>query len=188
MSEPPLTLNGWLRYDVVDRLLRDLDGVGSVLEIGAGEGPLAVRLARRYAYVGLEPDPASFAVARARLARLRSGVVLQGDVSSLEPGRTFDLVCAFEVLEHLERPADAFAEMARVASRALVASVPREPAWRVLSFLSGHYVAALGNTPGHVNHWSRRTFGRFAACAGEVVRVRTPFPWTMVTVVPEGRR
>jgi uncharacterized membrane protein (UPF0127 family) len=36
MSLPALSLNAWLRYDVVARLLEGLD-VRSVLEIGAGE-------------------------------------------------------------------------------------------------------------------------------------------------------
>ncbi|HEV3407300.1 MAG TPA: hypothetical protein VG079_01320, partial [Gaiellaceae bacterium] len=73
-------------------------------------------------------------------------------------------------------------ELARVSSRALVVSVPREPLWRVLNVASGRYVRARGNTPGHVNHWSRREFVRFAARAGRVERVRTPLPWTVLTV------
>lgn len=107
MTPPPLTFNAWLRYDVVMRLLCGLDAVTSVLEIGAGEGALAARLARRYKYVGLEPDARAFAVAQSRLARVGSGVVLQGDLSKLEPGTIFDLVCAFEVLEHIEDDAAA---------------------------------------------------------------------------------
>ncbi len=98
------------------------------------------------------------------------------------PDGAFELVCALEVLEHLERPAAGLEELARVSSRALVLSVPREPLWRALNVASGRYVRALGNTPGHVNHWSRRDFVRFAGRAGKIRRVRTPLPWTVVTV------
>ena len=90
-----LTITGRLRYDVVRRLL-PLD-VRTVLEIGCGRGALGCILARQYSYLGIEPDPESFAVAHSllgpRVRRLRE--------EELEPG-AYDLVCAFEVLEHIE--------------------------------------------------------------------------------------
>jgi SAM-dependent methyltransferase len=92
MSDPPLTPNAWLRWDVVRRLLDGLEDVERVIEVGAGEGALGARLARRYTYVGVEPDPRSRARARERV----------GTVVEALPDDTFDLVCAFEVLEHVE--------------------------------------------------------------------------------------
>jgi hypothetical protein len=71
--------------------------------------------------------------------------------------------------------------MRRVARRHLLVSVPREPLWRALNLARGAYVADLGNTPGHVNHWSRRAFERLLAGYGKV-EIRTPFPWTMALV------
>lgn len=95
---------------------------------------------------------------------------------------SFDCVCALEVLEHLERPQDALAEMARVAERALLLSVPREPVWRVAHMMAGRDVRDLGNTPGHINHWSARAFRRFVSEYGRVTRIAQPFPWTVVTI------
>ncbi len=182
---------------LVARFLDDLEAAvrelapRSVLDVGCGEGVVTERIARAVpdaTVTGLDvAAPGLLAEWERRSGRnlhFRSGSAYALPFED----RSFDIVCAFEVLEHLERPADALAEMARVAARALVASVPREPVWRVLNSLSGRYLVALGNTPGHVNHWSRASFGRFAGRAGEVVRVRTPFPWTMLTVVPDGRR
>jgi SAM-dependent methyltransferase len=131
LTDPPLTVKGWLRYDVVTRLLAGLEGVESVLEVGAGEGALGVRLARRYRYVGLEPDPRAFATARARFARAGLESVVEGDVEKLPSGSTFDLVCAFEVLEHCE---DDVAELRRWAERVrpegwLMLSVPAFADW-----------------------------------------------------------
>jgi hypothetical protein len=60
--------------------------------------------------------------------------------------------------------------------------VPREPLWRGLNLARGAYVQSLGNTPGHVNHWSRRGFVRLLARHGRVIEVRSPFPWTMLLV------
>jgi hypothetical protein len=69
-----------------------------------------------------------------------------------------------------------------VARRHLLVSVPREPLWRVLNVARGAYLRELGNTPGHVNHWSRHGFVRLLERHGEVVEARSPFPWTMVLV------
>ena len=70
----------------------------------------------------------------------------------------FDLATAIEVLEHVPEPEATLAEMARVARRGLLVSVPREPLWRGLNMARGAYLRDLGNTPGHVNHWSKRGF------------------------------
>ena len=100
VSDPPLTIKGWLRYDVVVRLLAQIDDVDSVLEVGAGEGALSVRLARRYRYVGVEPDARAWAAARRRFDEAGVGSIVHGGVEALPPHTSFDLVCAFEVLEH----------------------------------------------------------------------------------------
>lgn len=107
MTLPALTLSAWLRYRLIQRLLADLHGVNDVLEVGPGEGALATRLAPRFAYVGVEPDARSASVARQRLERVGAGTLVEGDLSALDPEATFDLVCAFEVIEHIEDDAGA---------------------------------------------------------------------------------
>mgnify|MGYP006315794619 CR=1 FL=1 len=98
---PPLSPNASLRYDVVRRLLPE--GPATVLEVGCGMGGVAARLAQRYDYLGLEPDPISYAVAARRVgAASESGEVRNADLSGLRDDERFDLVCAFEVLEHIE--------------------------------------------------------------------------------------
>jgi SAM-dependent methyltransferase len=94
----------------------------------------------------------------------------------------FELVAATEVLEHVVAPERALAEMARVASRHLLVSVPHEPLWRALNMARGAYLKDLGNTPGHLNHWTRRSFVSLLGRHGEVVQTRSPFPWTMLLV------
>ncbi len=64
----------------------------------------------------------------------------------------------------------------------LLVSVPREPLWRALNMARGAYVRDLGNTPGHVNHWSKRAFESLLSRYGTVEEARSPFPWTMLLV------
>ena len=94
----------------------------------------------------------------------------------------FDVATAIEVLEHVLDPAHTLAEMARVASGHLLVSVPREPVWRAVNMARGAYLKDLGNTPGHLNHWSRKGFVELLSRHGQVVARRSPFPWTMLLV------
>ena len=62
------------------------------------------------------------------------------------------------------------------------APTPREPLWRGLNLARGAYLKDLGNTPGHLNHWSKRSFVELLSRHGDVVQARSPFPWTMLLV------
>jgi len=91
---------------------------------------------------------------------------------------------ACEVLEHLEDPEPALVALARVTRHHLFASVPREPLWRVLNLARGRYLGRLGNTPGHLQHWSRAAFVRLLSRHFVVRALRTPLPWTQVLCEP----
>ncbi len=105
----PLTPNAWLRYDVIRQVLPA--GISDVLEIGCGQGSLGARLARHYRYVGVEPDQTSWAVAQRRITATGAGEVRNVAFDALGEEQ-FDLVCAFEVLEHIEDDATTLKEWA----------------------------------------------------------------------------
>lgn len=102
MTDPPLSIHAWLRYDAVVAILRDSRPM-SVLEIGSGLGSVGVLLARGHEYVGIDLDQEAVASARSLFAAhgLDPNRIVLGGTDEIR-GRTFDLVCAFEVLEHFE--------------------------------------------------------------------------------------
>ncbi|MCL6538447.1 MAG: class I SAM-dependent methyltransferase [Acidothermus sp.] len=107
MGGPPLTPHARLRWAIVKRIVSELEPA-TILEIGCGQGGFGARLARRARYLGVEPDPTSFTVARHRIESV-GGTVVNTRVEALPAHSEFDLVCAFEVLEHIEDDAQALA-------------------------------------------------------------------------------
>ncbi|MDQ6805777.1 MAG: class I SAM-dependent methyltransferase [Actinomycetota bacterium] len=157
----------------------------SVLDVGCGEGVLTYRWAqqlggRRIVGMDLE-DPKLRSEWAGRQRPNLEYLATAGESLPFATGE-FDLAAAIEVLEHVPDPRRTLAEMTRVCTRHVLVSVPREPLWRGLNVARGAYLRELGNTPGHLNHWSRRAFARLLGDYGEVIEARSPFPWTMLLV------
>ena len=157
----------------------------SLLDVGCGEGVLTEQWAESLGdarVVGIDLDDSKL---RAEWAtRRRPNLEFRAEEATRLPfaDGEFDVATAIEVLEHVPDPDATVAEMARVAGRWILVSVPREPLWRGLNVARGAYWRALGNTPGHVNHWSKRSFVRMLSQHGTVEDARSPFPWTMLLV------
>lgn len=156
----------------------------SLLDVGCGEGVLTERWARRVdgRVVGIDlADDGLRAEWERRAAANLEFRVQPAERLPFEDGE-FDVATAIEVLEHVPDPEHTLAEMARVAGRFLIVSVPREPVWRMTNVARGAYLRSYGNTPGHINHWSRRGFTRLVSEHGRIAENRSPFPWTMLLV------
>jgi SAM-dependent methyltransferase len=169
----------------LDELFRQADP-HSLLDVGCGEGVLthqwAQQLGEGRRVVGIDlDDPALHAEWAKRTAPNLEYRVMKAENLPFGDDE-FDASTAIEVLEHVPDPEHTVAEMARVAQRWLLVSVPREPLWRGLNMARGAYWKDLGNTPGHVNHWSKRSFVSLLSRHGDVVQARSPFPWTMLLV------
>ena len=100
----------------------------------------------------------------------------------------FDLVLCLEVLELLDRPAEALAELMRLTRRYCLVGVPHEPFFCVANFLRGKNFTRLGNDIEHVNHWGRASFTRFLQDSGLIVQsVKSPFPWLVALAEISGK-
>jgi len=185
---PKYTVRNPIARLLVDRFLANLLDLArqsearQVHEVGCGEGFLSTMLARQgFAVRGSDLAPAAVAAARGRAAELGLGARFRvADLYDLEPERDgAELVICCEVLEHVPDPGRAVQLLARLARPHLIVSVPREPIWRLLNMARGRYWGDLGNTPGHLQHWSTAGFLALLEPHLEVRAVRTPLPWTM---------
>ena len=136
----PLGIIGTLRWDIVSRTVREMRP-GTILELGCGSGGFGARLAALGEYVGVEPDPTSFAIARERIGP-RGGTVLNGACRVLPEAAQYGLVCSFEVLEHMADDKGALAEWVGFVRPGghLLLSVPAWPQrFGPLDEMAGHF-------------------------------------------------
>ncbi len=170
------------RRDLLE--LVELAAPASLIDVGCGEGVLTADLARGVAgpVLGVDLDDPRL-VARWTVNSEPNLRYRAADAAALPAADgEFDAASAIEVLEHLPEPDAVLAEMRRAARRWLIVSVPREPLWRAANVARGAYLRSLGNTPGHVRHWSRRGFVSLLRRHGSIEAVRSPFPWTLLLV------
>lgn len=173
-------MQGFLRS--FDGLVAEAGEVGTALEIGCGEGELSMRLARGGWQVegcDIAEEAVLEARKRASIAGLSIPFEQQDIVNCRKRYQQHDLVVCCEVMEHLEDPLAALETLASLSRKYVLVSVPREPIWRMLNMARWRYLSQLGNTPGHIQHWSRRGFSKLLEMHFEVLRVSTPLPWTM---------
>lgn len=154
------------------------------LEVGCGSGystkELIEMLPRNVRLIASDYEEENVADAKKHLNN--SIEIVQEDVYSLKKdSKSIDLIFLLEVMEHLENPVKAIEELKRVGRDYLIVGVPNEPLWRFMNMVRFKYWGDLGNTPGHIQHWSSKMFIQFLKEQDlEVVAVEKPIPWTLV--------
>ena len=157
----------------------------TVLEIGCGEGKLIQHLIEN-----AEQPAQKITACDLSLDRITENLnpiikFQEASIYELPFGDDqYDLVVCCEVMEHLEEPADGLAEISRIAKQAVLLSTPWEPVWRIMNLMRGKYISNLGNTPGHVQHFSRAGLAELAQTRLDIVATLTPFPWTVLLGKP----
>lgn len=166
VTVPPLSLHAWLRFDAIERLLPP--HARTLLEIGAGQGSAGVLLSRRFTYVGLEPDEASFRTAVSRVGQ--AGTLLRETADKYKPDGPFDVVCAFEVLEHIADDRAALISWTRHL---------RSGGWLLVSVPAGrHRFGPTDVKAGHYRRYDRDDLAALLAAADlvEVEIIAYGFP------------
>jgi 2-polyprenyl-3-methyl-5-hydroxy-6-metoxy-1,4-benzoquinol methylase len=160
----------------------------SIHEIGCGEGYWVLRWnEQKFSARGCDfsKDVIEIAQENAVSRGLSPSVFRSRSIYDLDSEQdSADLVVCCEVLEHLENPEAGLQALQRVARGHLIVSVPQEPLWCMLNLARGKYVKRWGNTPGHIQHWSKKRFVEVVSKYFEVIDTKSPLPWTMLLCRP----
>lgn len=169
--------------EVIEKL-----GPQVVLDAGCGQGFVLSELSARYPAVqfcGVDKSDQALKYAR----RLVPAIPLaSGDVTNLPfKDGLFDLVICFAVLPYVQDASAALRELGRVSNDHLLLAVPNEPWFRLANVLSLRYLRSLGSV-GFVHDWSREAFAELVSQQFTILKVMTPFPWTLVLARSRMRR
>lgn len=176
----------------MDELLDKVDDVSMIFEAGCGEGEVTEHAYEHFmGKAHIDAFDISEAIITENKKRAEeAGKDIRyytGDIYDLsgtvDEDARYDLLICSEVLEHTENPTEIVRAFGKQNIRYMLLSVPNEPIWRILNMARGKYIGSLGNTPGHIQHWSTGSFVRMLKEAGlNPVEIRKPLPWTMVLI------
>ncbi|MES1026054.1 methyltransferase domain-containing protein [Gloeocapsa sp. BRSZ] len=152
----------------------------NILEVGCGEGHITQILSQTNASLHcIDISDKILEIAKNRVNYSRISFEKKSIYDLRDTDQATLVVCC-EVLEHLEHPQIGLEKLASVAKPYCILSVPREPIFRTLNFLRGAYLTKFGNSPGHIQHWSRRGFIKLVETKFEILSVKALLPWTVI--------
>lgn len=145
-------------HSVLSKIIRKIE-IKSLLDVGCGEGYTTNLIQKRFHDLkinAIEFDNSTIEEAKEMYGNLK---IKQGNIYDIKfKDNSFDAVLSSEVLEHLKHPDKAIIECKRVSRKYCIFSVPNEPLWRIINVIRLAYLPRFGNTPGHIQHWTRKGF------------------------------
>ncbi len=167
-----LLVSGYLKS--MERCLRKAS-FSSILEVGCGEGHVLQRLMWWFPDAQLHACDIDAHIIKRDEIKIP---FLASDAASLPfHDDSYDMVILAQVLEHLPKPQNALAELARVSRRYALVTVPKEPLWRMMNIVRGAYLWRWGNTPGHINHYTPSSFHRLVSEYFNIIELCQPLPF-----------
>lgn len=161
-------------------LIQDIP-IDTCLEIGSGEGYIIDYILSTKPEIQIFGSDIGFSVVSLAKTdrKFVKWFVLDGKNIPIKEN-SFDIVLACEVLEHIEKPNDVLKEINRVSKKYVIISVPFEPFWRILNIMRLKYLSSIGNTPGHINHWSIKGIIKLVEVYFQPIDIRISFPWIFI--------
>jgi SAM-dependent methyltransferase len=152
-----------------------------ILDVGCGEGFVTRHLQREFKNIdltALDLKKRRIKITKHLSPHLKA---VEGNIYNLPfRNRSFDIVLANEVLEHLDRPKKALEQIKRVSNSYIIVSVPHQPFFSIDNIIRGAYLSKFGRTPEHVNFWNRQEIVKLLARFYVIKEVESCIPWTFV--------
>ncbi|MBC8007713.1 MAG: methyltransferase domain-containing protein [Prolixibacteraceae bacterium] len=157
------------------RLQALLDHGGqSILDVGCGSGAYVLALAKDRRIRGVDHARFDSWSGHEELFKIAAAAELPYDDTS------FETVCSFEVLEHLQNPLEALREFHRVCTRNIVITVPNceiSDGMRRSNLLYSHW-----RDPTHCNFFDRNSIQQMVISAG--FRIDTVYSINPISILP----
>ena len=166
-------------FSSINSLIRTIP-FSSMLDVGCGEGFISSYISQNYLVTIDAFDSSEKTIMEAKKAFPNINFFVESIYTNKIKSGTYDLVICMEVLEHLHDPDEGLSELFRLTKDYVLVSVPNEPIWRISNMIRGKYLRNFGNTPGHINHWSKGQFISLCSTYGKIIKQENPFPWTML--------
>jgi ubiquinone/menaquinone biosynthesis C-methylase UbiE len=168
-------------FNTIKKISGYIEPTAKILEAGCGVGFTSLRIKKIMPESNFEISDVNETFVRNMVTNNFPIKITQESVLSMQrEDRSFDCVFLLEVLEHVDDFEKALSELFRVSRNYVVISVPNEPLWSFLNLLRGKYFSQKGNTPGHINHWTPKSFKKLISKYGNVIKVYLPLPWIFV--------
>lgn len=161
--------------------------IKDISEIGCGEGHLTRLISEHFpSHMIYASDYSKQIVEYAKKHNKSKNIEYSiENIYEINKLKSADILVCCEVLEHLDDPEKALENLSKLKSKFVLLSVPLEPWWRVVQFLSGNHLKYFGNTPGHVNHWSHKEFKNLVTKYFEISEASVQFPWSVILCKPK---
>lgn len=169
-----------IRYNITD-----------FIDIGCGEGKWLYEFSNKgFKCIGTEYEDEVINIAKKNLEGLNFDIfksniysenfaeIINNKINETEIKNIFFL----EVLEHLNDPITIIKKLKKINFNYMIISVPNEPLWRFLNCCRLKYLKQLGNTPGHINHFSYFRFKKVLEKHFELVETNAPIPFLISLV------
>ena len=153
----------------------------TLLDVGCAEG-FALHYIQRYNpglhTVGIDNDPNAITRGQTLFPHMQLHVGNGLHIAAAE--RSYDIVLALEILEHVTEPEQLLQEIRRVSKKHCIVSVPREPWFCLANLARGKNVSRWGNDPDHIHRWNTKKFETMLRNNGfRIVKRKLPFPWQL---------
>ena len=187
--EDKYSSNNFISRYLVNNFIKEIVSIVNYInpknihEIGCGEGNLSILLYKNGFKKIIGTDLSKKIISEARKNAKSNNVNINfeaKDVYAIDDTYSAELIIACEVLEHLYEPEKCLRIVKKIASPYLLVSVPREPIWRIMNICRGKHIKSLGNTPGHVQAWTKGGFVKFISQHFKILKISNPIPWTII--------
>ena len=177
-SKNPIEKYLLFRYKVALLKLMNQISVNRCYEVGSGEGYILQLLEDNYSFDLLIGSDIDFELMldSKKSKESQNRIVNEADFLPFTKDQ-LDLILVCEVLEHLKNPKLFLSECNRLNVNITYLLLPNEPLWRILNIFRFKYLKDLGNTPGHLNHWSKNHFRELISHYLHIENIFIIQPW-----------